>query len=85
MAIVTHTRRDGIELTHEEKAARDKRLEAAASRPYAYDPDSPLLTPEQLSEFHPANFPSMEARAQAMRAAGIVDPDAVPLEFAAAK
>jgi hypothetical protein len=78
MAIVTHTRRDGIELTPEEKAARNKRLEAAAKRPYVYDPDCPLLTPEQIAEFRPANFPSMEARARAMRESGILAPDAVP-------
>jgi hypothetical protein len=79
MAIVTHTRRDGTELTLEEKAARNRRLEAAEKRPYVYDPDSPLLTAEQLAEFRPANFDSMEERARAMRVARMEPPDVVPL------
>jgi hypothetical protein len=32
-----------------------------------YDPDSPLLTEEQLHDFHPVNYQTMEDRAQAMR------------------
>ena len=44
-------------------------IEAAAQRPYTYDPDSPLLTEKQLSEFRPVNFDSMEERAQAMKQA----------------
>jgi hypothetical protein len=78
MAIVTHTRRDGKELTPEEKAARDARMEAAAKRPYVYDPDSPLLTDKQLAEFRPANFSSMEERSRAMKAAGITDREQTP-------
>jgi hypothetical protein len=42
-------------------------IEAAARRPYMYDPDSPLLTEEQLNEFYPVNFHTMEDRTQAMR------------------
>jgi hypothetical protein len=51
------------------------RLEAASKRPYVYDPDCPLLTPEQLAEFRPVNFSTMEERAQAMREAGIIGPE----------
>jgi hypothetical protein len=32
-----------------------------------YDPDSPLLKEEQLNEFYPVNFHTMEDRTQAMR------------------
>jgi hypothetical protein len=42
-------------------------IEAAARRPYTYDPDSPLLTEKQLSEFRPVNFDSMEERARYMQ------------------
>jgi hypothetical protein len=42
-------------------------IEAAARRPYTYDPDSPLLTEKQLSEFRPVNFDSMEERALHMQ------------------
>ncbi|AEF83721.1 hypothetical protein TREPR_0107 [Treponema primitia ZAS-2] len=61
----------GKELTPEQKAAAKAEIEAAAKRPYVYDPDCPLLTPEQLAEFKPVNFSSMEERAAAMRAAGV--------------
>jgi hypothetical protein len=56
------------------------RLETASKRPYTYDPDCPLLTPEQLTEFRPVHFATMEERAQAMREAGIFDPEAVEQE-----
>jgi hypothetical protein len=42
-------------------------IEAAAKRPYTYDPDSPLLTEKQLSEFRPVNFATMEERARYMQ------------------
>jgi len=42
-------------------------IEAAARRPYVYDPDCPLLTEKQLSEFKPVNFDTMEERARAMQ------------------
>jgi uncharacterized DUF497 family protein len=48
------------------------RLQEAASRPYVYDPDCPLLTEEQLAQFKPVNFATMEERAEAMKAAGII-------------
>jgi hypothetical protein len=65
MAVVRHTA--GKELTPEKQAAMKAEIEAAARRPYVYDPDSPLLTEQQLSEFHPVYFDTMEERAQAMR------------------
>ena len=57
----------GKELTPERRAAIKAEIEAAAKRPYTYDPDCPLLTEKQLSEFRPVNFDSMEERAQAMK------------------
>jgi hypothetical protein len=65
MAVVRYTA--GKELTPERRAEMKAEIEAAAKRPYTYDPDSPLLTEEQLSEFRPVNFNSMEERAQAMQ------------------
>ncbi|MCL2766041.1 MAG: hypothetical protein FWD40_12325 [Treponema sp.] len=65
MAIVKYTA--GIELTPEKEAEMRARIRAAAQRPYSYDPDCPLLTEKQLSEFCPVNFDSMEERAQAMK------------------
>jgi hypothetical protein len=65
MAVVRHTA--GKELSPEKQAAMRAEIEAAAQRPYVFDPDSPLLTEQQLNEFHPVNFPTMEAREQAMR------------------
>jgi hypothetical protein len=65
MAIVRHT--GGRELTPEKEAEMKAEIRAAAKRPYKYDPDCPLMTEKQLSEFRPVNFDSMEERAQAMR------------------
>ena len=65
MAIVRYTA--GKELTPERDAELRAEIEAAAKRPYTYDPDCPLLTEKQLSEFRPVNFASMEERAQAMK------------------
>jgi hypothetical protein len=65
MAIVRYTA--GNELTPERRAEMKAEIGAAAKRPYTYDPDSPLLTEEQLSEFRPVNFDSMEERAQYMQ------------------
>jgi hypothetical protein len=50
-------------------------IEVAARRPYVYDPDCPLLTEEQLSQFKPVNFATMEERAEAMKTAGIITDD----------
>jgi hypothetical protein len=49
------------------------RIQAAAKRPYTYDPDCPLLTEEQLAEFRPVNFASMEERARHMAMQGKID------------
>ena len=65
MAIVRHTA--GSELTPEKEAAIRAQIRAAARRPYVYDPDCPLLTEQQLSEFRPVNFDTMEERERAMR------------------
>jgi len=42
-------------------------LEEAEKLPIEYDEDCPKLTPEQLAQFRPVNYVSMEERAQAMR------------------
>ena len=53
----------GTGLTPEELAM----LEEAEKHPIKYDEDSPKLTPEELAEFRPVHFSTMEERAQAMR------------------
>lgn len=77
MEIVRYSLEDGRELSPEEHAEMASRVEAASKRPYVYDPDCPLLTPEQLAEFRPVNYATMEERAQAMREAGIFNPEMV--------
>jgi hypothetical protein len=57
----------GRELTPEKEAELRTQVRAATQRPYTYDPDCPLLTEKQLSEFRPVNFDSIEERAQAMK------------------
>ena len=42
-------------------------LETAEKHPIKYDEDSPKLTPEELAEFKPAYFDTMEEREQAMK------------------
>lgn len=64
MAIVRYTA--GKELPPERDAELRAQVRAAVNRPYTYDPDSPLLTEKQLSEFRPVNL-DMEEREQAMR------------------
>jgi hypothetical protein len=73
MALVRHAHTAGIGLTPEQIIE----VRTAAHRPYTYDPDCPLLTDEQLAEFHPVNGMTWEERARAMREAGIVDPEPV--------
>jgi DNA-binding transcriptional regulator YhcF (GntR family) len=63
----------GREFTPEEHAAMKAEIEAAARRPYVYDPDCPLLTEKQLAEFRPVHFATMEERAKAMEEEGITE------------
>jgi hypothetical protein len=42
-------------------------LEESEKYPLEYDEDSPKLTSEQLAQFKPVHFDTMEKRAQAMR------------------
>jgi len=63
MAREIYRRPAGTGLTPEELAM----LEEAEKHPIKYDEDSPKLTPEELAEFKPVHFSSMEERAQAMR------------------
>jgi hypothetical protein len=83
MALVRHIHKVGSELTPEERAAVRAHLEEAAKYPINYTKDCPELTDEQLAEFRPVNGMTMEERARAMRADGIVDPDTVPAEVLA--
>ena len=47
MAMVRH--KAGREFTPEEHAAMKAEIEAAARRPYVYDPDCPIVTEEQIA------------------------------------
>ena len=71
MPIVEYSLEDGKELIPEEKAARI-RIHEAVSRRLA-KPGCPSLKEKQLSEFKPVNFATMEERAEAMAAAGLID------------
>jgi hypothetical protein len=75
MAIVRHTLELGKGLSPEEHAALVKRLEEASRWPYVYDPDCPLMTDEQLDQFHPVNGISWEERDLLMKEKGLTDPD----------
>ena len=59
MAIVIYRRPAGTGFTSEEQAM----LEEAEKHPIKYDEDSPELTEEELAEFKPVNFATMEERA----------------------
>jgi len=63
MAIETYNRPAGTGLTPYELAM----LEEAEKHPIEYDDDCPKLTPEQLAEFKPVHFATMEERTQAMK------------------
>jgi hypothetical protein len=78
MALVRHTHTAGSGLSPEQLA----RINAAAKLPITYDEDCPELTDEHLAEFQPVNFSSMEERARAMRAAGIISPALEPAKAA---
>ena len=62
MAVERYSRKAGTGLTPQELAM----LEEAEKRPQVYDDDCPKLTPQQLAEFRPVHFDSMEERARAM-------------------
>jgi len=70
MPIVRRSLGAGDELTPEQHEAARLRIQAAAKRPYTYDPDCPMLTEEQLAEFRPVNFDSMAERARCMEEMG---------------
>ena len=74
MANEIYRRPDGTGLTPEELAM----LEKAENYPLVYDEDSPKLTPEQLAQFRPVHYATMEERARRMEAAGEIKPDEVP-------
>ena len=63
MASEIYRRPAGTGLTPEELAM----LEKAEKYPLEYDEDSPKLTAEQLAEFTPVHYVTMEEREQAMR------------------
>ena len=63
MASEIYKRPAGTGLTQEELTM----LEKAEKYPPEYDEDSPKLAPEQLAEFRPVHFDTMEERAQAMQ------------------
>jgi len=63
MAREIYRRPAGTGLTPEEQAM----LEEAEKYPINYDEDSPKLTSEELAEFKPVYYATMEERAQAMR------------------
>jgi len=80
MEIVQYTLEVGRELTSEEHEEAKRRIREASKRSYVYDPDCPLLTLEQLTEFRPVNYDTMEERAKAMREASIFEPEEVEHE-----
>ena len=63
MANEIYRRPAGTGLTPEELAM----LEEAEKHPLDYDEDSPKLTSEQLAQFRPVYFATMEERAHAMK------------------
>ena len=66
MASEIYKRPAGTGLTQEELAM----LEEAEKHPIKYDEDSPKLTPEELAEFKPVYYATMEERAQAIEQNG---------------
>jgi len=71
MPIVEYNLEDGNELIPEEEAAAIRVREAVRRRCVKQNYSS--LTEKQLSEFRPVNFATMEERAEAMEAAGLID------------
>jgi len=73
MPIVEYSLEDGKELTPDEEEAARIRIQKAVSGQKISN--VPQLTDKQLSEFMPVNFATMEERADAMKAAGLIDSD----------
>ena len=67
MAKKIYKRPAGTGLTPEELAM----LEEAEKHPLEYDEDSPKLTSEQLAQFIPVNYATMEEREQAMKQSNV--------------
>ena len=63
MAKEIYRRPIGTGLTPEEFSM----LKEAEKYPLVYDEDSPKLTPEQLSQFKPVHFDTMDERKHAMK------------------
>ena len=63
MASEIYRRPAGTGLTPEELAM----LEEAEKHPLEYDEDSPKLTTEQLAQFRPVHYATMEERMHAMK------------------
>jgi hypothetical protein len=61
MAMVRHVA--GRELTPEKRAAMEAQIEAAAKRPYVYDPDCPLTSTERkkVSDLSPEQIERIKA------------------------
>jgi hypothetical protein len=62
---------------------RIKRIREAQKRHTRFDPGCERWSPEEFINWHPANGMSWEERAEAMRAAGVVDPNAGREQIAA--
>jgi hypothetical protein len=52
-------------------------LEEAEKYPPEYDEDSPKLTLEQLAQFKPVHFASMEDRTRHMKSLGMIESEEV--------
>jgi hypothetical protein len=63
MAKEIYRRPTGTGLTQEELTM----LEEAEKYPLEYDEDSPKLAPEQLDQFRPVHYATMEERTQAIK------------------
>ena len=73
MPIVEYSLETGKELIPNEEEAAKIRIRKAVNRSYANAVNYSQLTDKQLSEFRPVNFATMEERAEAMEAAGLID------------
>ena len=74
--MIRYTHVAGRGLTIEQLA----RIKEAEKHPIVFDNDCPELTDEQLEEFQPVNFATMEERNQAMKEAQTSLPQQVRLQ-----